>query len=239
MKWLKLDCDFRNDPKVRALGRQFGGLEAAGFWTLLLSYVGANGMPECEIRLEAGGQHSPIDLASFVGTKTNVLLRMIESSANLRLINAERWTNDRVIFIPNLLKRVDDYTRKVRTNSGQSPEKHAQKKKKKKKETQNAPIVPVNGDATSAYSEDFETYFWLPYPKKIGKGKAYEEWKRLNPANGTREKIRESITGSVNSQDWIREGGRFIPNPATWLHQRRFDDSITPAAPDRGPRLVL
>jgi len=50
---------------------------------------------------------------------------MLSACAQLALIEPERWRNDSVISIPNMLKRVDDYTRKVRTLSQQSPKKPA------------------------------------------------------------------------------------------------------------------
>ncbi len=122
MKWLKLDCDFRYDPKVLSLIHQFGTQEACSFWVLLLSYVGSNGMPACEIEVTSSGAHSLNLIASFLGTKPKVALTMLDASAMLALIHAERWRNDRVIYIPNMLKRLDDYTRKVRTLSGQTPD---------------------------------------------------------------------------------------------------------------------
>jgi hypothetical protein len=134
MKWLKLDCDFRNDPKILCLIQQFGGKEACSFWTLLLSYVGANGMPECEIHVSETGPHSPSLIASFLCTKPKVALTMLSACAHLGLIQPERWLNDNVIAIPNMLKRVDDYTRKVRTKSVQSPEKPAVEQKKNRLE---------------------------------------------------------------------------------------------------------
>ena len=132
MKWFKLDCDFRYDPKVLSLIQQFGCQEACSFWVLLLAYVGENGMPGCEIQVSEFGAHSPNLLATFVGSKPKKVLTLVDASAKLGLICAERWTNDRRIYIPSMLKRLDDYTRKVRTKSEQSPENTAVEQNKKK-----------------------------------------------------------------------------------------------------------
>jgi hypothetical protein len=35
----------------------------------------------------------------------------------------------------------------------------------------------------------------------------------------------------VASEQWRRDDGRFIPHPATWLNQRRWEDEAEPAAP--------
>lgn len=154
MKWLKLDCDFRNDPKILCLIRQFGGKEACSFWTLLLSYVGANGMPECEIHLSDDGPHSASLIASFLCTKPKVALTMLSACAHLGLIQPERWFNDTVISIPNMLKRVDDYTRKVRTKSVQSPEKPAVEQKKNRTEVEEK----EKSSSPSAAEEMFSIY---------------------------------------------------------------------------------
>src|ERR1043166_4553294 len=86
VKWLKLDCDFRNDPKILSLSHQFGGKQACSFWVLLLSYIGAYGMPTCEIQVSETGQHSLQQLASWLHAKPKVVITMLSACANLRLI---------------------------------------------------------------------------------------------------------------------------------------------------------
>lgn len=36
----------------------------------------------------------------------------------------------------------------------------------------------------------------------------------------------QAIAKAKASEQWNREGGRFIPNPTTWLNQGRWDDEI-------------
>ena len=150
MKWFKLDCDFRYDPKVLSLIQQFGCQEACSFWVLLLAYIGENGMPGCEIQISEFGAHSANLLATFVGSKPKKVLTLVDASAKLGLICAERWTNDRRIYIPNMLKRLDDYTRKVRTKSEQSPENTAVEQNKKKNKNIEEEQKRGNGDASAS-----------------------------------------------------------------------------------------
>lgn len=79
---------------------------------------------------------------------------------------------------------------------------------------------------TESDGDGFETSFWNPYPKKVGKADALKSWKKLHPTAELREKIAQSISRQSASEQWRREGGRFIPNPATWLNQGRWDDEI-------------
>jgi hypothetical protein len=42
-----------------------------------------------------------------------------------------------------------------------------------------------------------------------------------------REQIHQSLVAAKSSHDWSKDGGKYIPNPATWLNQGRWDDEIT------------
>lgn len=160
MKWLKLDCDFRYDPKIQALMQQFGGQSACSFWILLLSYVGLNGMPQCEIQVTSSGPHSPQVIASWTCTKPHHTLTMLSACANLELISSHRWDKDTVIAIPNMLKRIDDYTRKVRTKSVQSPESHTPEQNK----NIDKEVEQIQTQLTIAFE-----VVWGKYPVKDGR----------------------------------------------------------------------
>ncbi|MBK8113573.1 MAG: hypothetical protein IPK44_03025 [Candidatus Accumulibacter sp.] len=68
--------------------------------------------------------------------------------------------------------------------------------------------------------------FWLSYPKKVGKAEAERKWKNLKPDAGA---VLSAVKRQSASEQWRRDGGQYIPNPATWLHQRRWEDE--PAQP--------
>jgi len=67
----------------------------------------------------------------------------------------------------------------------------------------------------------FET-FWKAYPKKVGKLDAQRAWKKNKHPDIF--KILEVIEKQKTSREWTEEKGRFIPNPATWINQGRWDD---------------
>ena len=74
--------------------------------------------------------------------------------------------------------------------------------------------------STSEYSPAF-LEFWKYYPKRVGKGAAFLCWKRSGC-----EEVSEVVLKAVREQTAYleREGGQFIPLPATWLNQRRWED---------------
>lgn len=68
--------------------------------------------------------------------------------------------------------------------------------------------------------------FWSIYPKKVGKKAAHRAWERAK-INGRADEILSAVERQKLSAQWQEEGGRFIPNPATWINQGRWDDELT------------
>jgi len=64
--------------------------------------------------------------------------------------------------------------------------------------------------------------FWQAYPRKTGKGAAWKSWK--NASLPKLEVILNAIRKARQSPDWQKERGAFIPHPATWLNQARWED---------------
>lgn len=66
--------------------------------------------------------------------------------------------------------------------------------------------------------------FWALYPKKVGKGAAEKAWDRLRPNQRTFESMMQAVRVQMRCAQWTRDNGQYIPNPATWLNQRRWED---------------
>lgn len=65
--------------------------------------------------------------------------------------------------------------------------------------------------------------FWAVYPKKVGKRAAQKAFQ--NAQNRPRiDDLLKAIERAMKSEQWRKDGGQFIPNPATWLNQGRWDD---------------
>lgn len=72
---------------------------------------------------------------------------------------------------------------------------------------------------------DFES-FWSAYPKKVGKGYALKSWNKISPGKELTQKILSAVETQKQSQQWKKDDGQFIPNPATWLNQGRWEDDL-------------
>ena len=82
---------------------------------------------------------------------------------------------------------------------------------------------------------DFDS-FWNQYPRKIGKKAALKAWHAAKDKPDL-PRILSALTAAKQSPDWTKENGKFIPHPATWLNQGRWDDVLT--TPARKERLPL
>ena len=65
--------------------------------------------------------------------------------------------------------------------------------------------------------------FWAVYPRKLGRKEAYRAFEKAIAVTDL-----HSILSAVEKQkacpQWRREGGQYIPYPATWLNQGRWED---------------
>lgn len=86
------------------------------------------------------------------------------------------------------------------------------------------PIPPTGVDEQSALFNRF----WDAYPRHDGKEPARRAWRRLKPNMQLCCVMSEAIERQKRSDGWQRDGGRFIPMPATWLNQRRWEDEPAP-----------
>lgn len=70
--------------------------------------------------------------------------------------------------------------------------------------------------------------FWSLYPRKEGKGAARKKWEQIKPDSELFDKIINAVQENINrNPQWKRDNGQFIPHPATWLNQGRWDDDIS------------
>jgi DNA-binding transcriptional ArsR family regulator len=101
-------------------------------------------------------------------------------------------------------------------------------------DTSEGTVAPASSE--SSYSEstrnphpksgELFNHFWEKYPRKQKKQAALKEWNALVP---NEELIREILIheeNQLNCPDWTKDGGRFIPQPANYLKERRWEDGL-------------
>jgi len=70
--------------------------------------------------------------------------------------------------------------------------------------------------------------FWGAYPKKVAKVDARKAWAKLHPDADLAERIIAGVESYAATEQWQREGRRYVPNPATFLNKRRWEDEVEP-----------
>lgn len=86
-----------------------------------------------------------------------------------------------------------------------------------------APAETVETENIPDY-ELFFAEFWKAYPNKKAKQAAAKAWKRLKPDRALFDVIMQALDTAKRSDQWSRDGGRYIPHPATWINGRRWED---------------
>lgn len=98
------------------------------------------------------------------------------------------------------------------------------------------PTSPHRGSGRKKSADmDGFALFWQEYPRKAAKAAALKAWQKLNPSPELVERILDHVRDHKRSQDWIKDGGQFVPHPATFLNGRRWEDDIPP---DTGPGMA-
>ena len=68
--------------------------------------------------------------------------------------------------------------------------------------------------------------FWSAYPRHTAKDAARKAFDKLNPSAELMTTILDAISRQKTSVQWTKDGGQFIPHPATWLNQHRWEDEL-------------
>lgn len=69
--------------------------------------------------------------------------------------------------------------------------------------------------------------FWDQYPKKTAKVAAAKAWEALQPSPELLRAMLAALEIQSHSLAWTRDGGRYVPNAANWLSNRRWEDDPT------------
>jgi hypothetical protein len=67
--------------------------------------------------------------------------------------------------------------------------------------------------------------FWKSYPNKVAKTLALKAFEKAIKKT-TIEVVLTAIATQKQSEQWLKDGGKFIPHPTTWLNQERWTDEL-------------
>ena len=82
-------------------------------------------------------------------------------------------------------------------------------------------IKPAATDLLDGFDQ-----FYRLYPRRQKRLNAESAWKKLKPDTALRETLLVALANHCLRPDWIKDGGQYIPLPATWLNGRCWEDEI-------------
>lgn len=154
-------------------------------------------------------------LPKFENNLVNIFAQMIEPSIKRRLYGQEGGNKaNEGTTIDTTVDTTIDTTKGSKVN---------QSKVEKSRDNISPQKPPVGADVTA---ERFDA-FWNAYPKKIGKGAAEKAFKKIKPSGDLLQRMLSAVEVQKQSDQWRRDNGQYIPNPATWLNQTRWEDEGT------------
>lgn len=124
----------------------------------------------------------------------------------------------------------------------------AEKFKAIKQERQKTPVVPPESpglpppEVEEKRREEnkpnaFFEAFWKAYPKKKSKGDAERAFRKLAVDDAFMVDLLAALDVAKRSDGWVKDGGQFIPYPASWLNAKGWEDEIAaPASGKTAPR---
>jgi hypothetical protein len=87
----------------------------------------------------------------------------------------------------------------------------------------------------NTYIDSFDS-FWKEYPKKEAKKDAVKAWNKIKLTDDLLINIMDGLKKAIKSTNWVKQGGQFIPNAATWLNGERWNDEVEEAQTDLFPK---
>lgn len=85
---------------------------------------------------------------------------------------------------------------------------------------------PPKGNGAANHGSNGFDEFWETYPRRVAKSTAYKVWARIAPDEAKKIQILSALRAQCATADWRREAGKYIPYPATWLNQQRWEDEL-------------
>jgi len=91
----------------------------------------------------------------------------------------------------------------------------------------NKDLTPNNNDN----NEKNFNIFWETWPKKVAKETAFKAFKSLSPDEAMLGMMLVAVKKQLSSEQWSRDK-QFIPNPATWIRGKRWEDEVGDTKPN-------
>ena len=95
-------------------------------------------------------------------------------------------------------------------------------KEKEKEKEKNTPLIPPRGEGGGV--EAAFQKFWSVYPKKRNKADALKAFRSVIKSGVSLDALLSAVEAQRKTPQWTKDGGQYIPYPATWLNRGAWED---------------
>ena len=208
--WFRLYAEFATDPKVQRLSetdqRRF---------IMLLCLRCSNGdetLQDDDVTFQLR-----ISIEEWLSTKEVLLSKCLITADN----KPTAW-NKRQFASDSSTARVRDYrdSKKQQCNvSETAPDTESDTDTEPDTEEKHCASASKRDTANRTF-----VTFWAAYPKKKNKGDAEKAWRSISPSSDLLASILEAVEVAKRCDDWRKDGGKYIPYPASWLRAKGWED---------------
>jgi len=243
VKWIKIVTDIFDDDKILLIENLPDADSLIVIWFKLLCIAG---------KQNNGGVFLLNNRIPYTDEMLSTIFRRPLNTVRMALNAFENYGMieliDGVITIPNWEKHQSlDALEKKRERDRKYQQIHRENIKllAKSSDTSSDMSSDVSGtdknridknriDTVSLCDEKFNE-FWSEYPRKDNKTTARKVYKKAMKSGDISEAILYGLRKYKQSEQWNRDGGKYIPMAATWLNQCRWEDYADQQEPEPKP----
>lgn len=208
-EWIKFECNLPGKPEVMAITAAMGWDDAdltVGKLMRLFTWFDQQTTDGNAVGVTPALLDKFIGVTGFVQALVNVRW-IVADERGLSLHNFGKHNGETAKARAQTAKRVANHRSNASTVTGSVTPALAKEEKKR-----------INTN-TVDQPDGFES-FWSAYPKKVGRPAAVKAF-RAAKLNGHLPEVLADVEAKAASPAWTKDGGQFVPHPATYLNQRR------------------
>lgn len=229
--WLKLQKDFFKRHDVKIIENMPNGKDYIIFYLKLLTEsISHGGM----LRFNDALPYDENMIATITDTNIDVVRSAIKLFKNLHLM--EVW-DDLTLFMTETQKMLGYETewakqkreyrsKKTLTDIDRTKKDNVLQEKELEIELE---IDTYKDNTIGQILTDVDTLFnqfWSAYPRKVGRDKCIRWFKSHKVTQEFVDDLLIAIRNQLNSKQWQKDKGQFIPHPYTWLNRGGWQDEL-------------
>lgn len=172
------------------------------------------------------------DLLSQLESRGFISVYSVENSQYIQVVNFSKHQNPHIKEGASSIPAPNGTVKAPTENSAST----VQEQCSNSESTERAGLIPdslnrIPDSPINQVDDVFDGFpsFWFEYPKKHHKADAEKAWKKIKADPEKTDLILEALFRHRRTRQWQKDNGQFIPNPATWLNRRSWEDVLTDA----------